>query len=176
MQFINSAARGPLTDHVGPAGDQPDSPSQHASPASSVCVAFPRPFSPPTRWRRIPRVPPPANRANKQLSPNRELRAHRSAPAHRRTHRVNTRHGEQRLSLRRVKGCHCAISGPGVVRLCFRFVVGESRHRAHTESQREESGESQFLGSLWIPCTYVLSLFSLPVALPMSFSFLRCKT
>ena len=32
---------------------------------------------------------------------------------------------------------------------CFRFVVGKSRHRAHTESQREESGESQFQGSLW---------------------------
>ena len=31
----------------------------------------------------------------------------------------------------------------------FRYVVGKSRHRAHTESQREESGESQFLGSLW---------------------------
>ena len=30
-----------------------------------------------------------------------------------------------------------------------RVVVGKSRHRAHTESQREESGESQFLGSLW---------------------------
>ena len=25
----------------------------------------------------------------------------------------------------------------------------QTRHRAHTESQREESGESQFLGSLW---------------------------
>ena len=32
---------------------------------------------------------------------------------------------------------------------CFRYIVGKSRHRAHTESQREESGESQFLGSLW---------------------------
>ena len=32
---------------------------------------------------------------------------------------------------------------------CFRYVVGKSRHRAHTESQREESGESQFQGSLW---------------------------
>ena len=31
----------------------------------------------------------------------------------------------------------------------FRYIVGKSRHRAHTESQREESGESQFLGSLW---------------------------
>ena len=30
-----------------------------------------------------------------------------------------------------------------------RYIVGKSRHRAHTESQREESGESQFLGSLW---------------------------
>ena len=29
------------------------------------------------------------------------------------------------------------------------YVVGKTRHRAHTESQREESGESQFLGSLW---------------------------
>jgi len=29
------------------------------------------------------------------------------------------------------------------------YVVGKSRHRAHTESQREESGESQFQGSLW---------------------------
>ena len=28
-------------------------------------------------------------------------------------------------------------------------IVGKTRHRAHTESQREESGESQFLGSLW---------------------------
>ena len=27
--------------------------------------------------------------------------------------------------------------------------VGKTIHRAHTESQREESGESQFLGSLW---------------------------
>jgi len=27
--------------------------------------------------------------------------------------------------------------------------VGKTRHRAHTESQREESGESQFQGSLW---------------------------
>ena len=32
---------------------------------------------------------------------------------------------------------------------CFRYIVGNVRHRAHTESQREESGESQFLGSLW---------------------------
>ena len=30
-----------------------------------------------------------------------------------------------------------------------RYIVGKSRHRAHTESQREESGESQFQGSLW---------------------------
>ena len=30
-----------------------------------------------------------------------------------------------------------------------RYIVGKSRHRARTESQREESGESQFLGSLW---------------------------
>ena len=29
------------------------------------------------------------------------------------------------------------------------YIVGKSRHRAHTESQREESGESQFQGSLW---------------------------
>ena len=35
------------------------------------------------------------------------------------------------------------------VREGFRYIVGKSRHRAHTESQREESGESQFLGSLW---------------------------
>ena len=33
--------------------------------------------------------------------------------------------------------------------LTLRYIVGKSRHRAHTESQREESGESQFLGSLW---------------------------
>ena len=33
--------------------------------------------------------------------------------------------------------------------LNIRYIVGKSRHRAHTESQREESGESQFLGSLW---------------------------
>ena len=33
--------------------------------------------------------------------------------------------------------------------VCFRCIVGKSRHRAHTESQREESGESQFQGSLW---------------------------
>ena len=32
---------------------------------------------------------------------------------------------------------------------CCRSIVGKSRHIAHTESQREESGESQFLGSLW---------------------------
>ena len=32
---------------------------------------------------------------------------------------------------------------------CGRSIFGKSRHRAHTESQREESGESQFLGSLW---------------------------
>ena len=31
----------------------------------------------------------------------------------------------------------------------FRYVVGKSRHRAHARSQREESGESQFQGSLW---------------------------
>ena len=30
----------------------------------------------------------------------------------------------------------------------FRYIVGKSRHRALTGSQREESGESQFLGSL----------------------------
>ena len=35
--------------------------------------------------------------------------------------------------------------------LTCRCVVGKSRHRAHTESQREESGESQFLGG-WGPC------------------------
>ena len=29
-----------------------------------------------------------------------------------------------------------------------RYIVGKSRHRALTGSQREESGESQFLGSL----------------------------
>ena len=34
-------------------------------------------------------------------------------------------------------------------RLQCRYIVGKSRHRAHTESQREESGESQFQGSLW---------------------------
>ena len=33
--------------------------------------------------------------------------------------------------------------------MIFRCIVGKTRHRAHTESQREESGESQFLGSLW---------------------------
>ena len=33
--------------------------------------------------------------------------------------------------------------------LSFRYVVGKPRHRAHTGSQREESGESQFQGSLW---------------------------
>ena len=33
--------------------------------------------------------------------------------------------------------------------LHLRYIVGKSRHRAHTESQREESSESQFLGSLW---------------------------
>ena len=33
--------------------------------------------------------------------------------------------------------------------ICCRYIVGKSRHRAHTESQREESGESQFQGSLW---------------------------
>ena len=33
--------------------------------------------------------------------------------------------------------------------LSFRYVVGKPRHRAHTGSQREESGESQSLGSLW---------------------------
>ena len=38
---------------------------------------------------------------------------------------------------------------PENVFLGFRYIVGKSRHRAHTESQREESGESQFLGSLW---------------------------
>ena len=32
----------------------------------------------------------------------------------------------------------------------FLGIVGKSRHRAHTESQREESGESQFLGSLFV--------------------------
>ena len=37
----------------------------------------------------------------------------------------------------------------GEYRFAFRYIVGKSRHRAHTESQREESGESQFLGSLW---------------------------
>ena len=31
----------------------------------------------------------------------------------------------------------------------FGYVVGKPRHRAHTGSQREESGESQFQGSLW---------------------------
>ena len=36
-----------------------------------------------------------------------------------------------------------------VVLVGFRFIVGKSRYRAHTGSQREESGESQFLGSLW---------------------------
>ena len=41
-----------------------------------------------------------------------------------------------------------SLSGTAA-RPCCRFVVGKSRHRAHTESQREESGESQFLGSLW---------------------------
>ena len=38
--------------------------------------------------------------------------------------------------------CIAALNG-------FRYIVGKSRHRAHTESQREESGESQFQGSLW---------------------------
>ena len=37
----------------------------------------------------------------------------------------------------------------GCAPLGFRCIVGKSRHRAHTESQREESGESQFQGSLW---------------------------
>ena len=38
---------------------------------------------------------------------------------------------------------------PYQVLKCSRCIVGKSRHRAHTESQREESGESQFQGSLW---------------------------
>ena len=31
----------------------------------------------------------------------------------------------------------------------FKVCCWQTRHRAHTGSQREESGESQFLGSLW---------------------------
>ena len=39
-------------------------------------------------------------------------------------------------------------SSSELVRSPLRFFA-QSRHRAHTRSQREESGESQFLGSLW---------------------------
>ena len=44
---------------------------------------------------------------------------------------------------------HLTTYLPTYLGLLGRCIVGKSRHRAHTESQREESGESQFQGSLW---------------------------